>query len=181
MDRTETIKILAVLKANYINTFKDMSREEGENILNLWSDLLADVSYDEASYAIKYFIANDTKGFPPTIGNIRDIINKTKNFNNGITETEAWAMIYKAICNSAYNSVEEFNKLPKSIQRAIGNPDMLKSWSQLNMDEVNTVIQSNVMRSFKVSQKQEKEYEVLPQSVKEITLRLSNNTKLISD
>ena len=87
-------------------------------------------------------------------------------------------MVYKAICNSAYNSVEEFNKLPIEIQRAIGSADMLKSWSQLDIEQVQTVIQSNVMRSYKVASKQKKEYDVLPENVKKFTLELSNKKDL---
>ena len=87
-------------------------------------------------------------------------------------------MVYKAICNSAYNSVEEFNKLPVEIQRAVGSADMLKSWSQLDIEQVQTVIQSNVMRSYKVASKQKKEYDVLPENVKKFTLELMDKKDL---
>ena len=87
-------------------------------------------------------------------------------------------MVYKAICNSAYNSVEEFNKLPVEIQRAVGSAEMLKAWSLLDIEQVQTVIQSNVMRSYKVASKQKKEYEVLPENVKKFTLELASKKDL---
>ena len=87
-------------------------------------------------------------------------------------------MVYKAICNSAYNSVEEFNKLPVEIQRAVGSAEMLKAWSLLDIEQVQTVIQSNVMRSYKVASKQKKEYDVLPENVKKFTLELMDKKDL---
>ena len=49
---------------------------------------------------------------------------------------------------------------------------------QLDIEQVQTVIQSNVMRSYKVASKQKKEYDVLPENVKKFTLELSNKKDL---
>ena len=45
----------------------------------------------------------------------------------------------------------------------------------LDVSELDTVIQSNFMRSYKVRQEQEKEYLALPKSVREFTQAVTNS------
>lgn len=174
MNREETIKIMAVLQANYPDSFRGYTKEQMEGVVNLWTTILAEHTYQEVSNAVMSHIATDNNRFMPPVGVIRNkILSLTQ--PKEMTEQEAWQLVYKALCNSAYNSVEEFNKLPPAVQRAVGSAEMLKNWSQLDIDEVQTVIQSNVMRSFKTANKQEREVETLPKSVKEVMQQLANS------
>lgn len=171
MNKKEVAQILAILKEYYP---KDFVSTDLQTKVEAWHLILQDYDYKLTQSAVVSFVSSDLNGFMPSVGQIVDKINKLTS-KKQLTENEAWDMIYKAICNSAYNSVEEFNKLPLEIQRAIGSPNMLKSWAMVDLNEVNTVIQSNVMRSFKTAQKQQKEYDALPQNIKEYTQTLANN------
>lgn len=171
MNKKEVAQILAILKEYYP---KDFVSTDLQTKVEAWHLILQDYDFKLTQSAVVSFVSSDINGFMPSVGQIVDKINKLT-AKKQLTENEAWDMIYKAICNSAYNSVEEFNKLPLEIQRAIGSPNMLKSWAMVDLDEVNTVIQSNVMRSFKTAQKQQKEYDALPQNIKKYTQTLANN------
>lgn len=174
MNKKETAQILAILKEYYPREFvnTDMVAK-----VEAWYMILKDYDYVIMQNAVMSYVTTDTKGFMPVIGQLIEKVN-TISGKKEMTEQEAWQLVYKALCNSAYNSVEEFNKLPPVVQRAVGSAEMLKNWSQLDIDEVQTVIQSNVMRSFKTANKQEKEVESLPKSVKEVVEQLANSKNI---
>ena len=170
MSKKEVAQLLAVLKEYFP---RDFVSTDLITKVEAWYMILKDYDYTLMQNAMLSFVSADTNGFMPTIG---QLIEKAKKItgSNELTENEAWDMVYKAICNSAYNSAQEFEKLPSSVKRAVGSHEMLKSWSQLDTDEVQTVIQSNFMRSYKSASKQEKEHEMLPENVKKFTLELAN-------
>lgn len=76
-----------------------------------------------------------------------------------LTEMEVWACVSKAISHSAYNSREEHAKLPLSI-RSLVTPELLKEWALLE-DGVQTVIQSNFMRSYRQKKELNKKQGIL--------------------
>ena len=84
-----------------------------------------------------------------------------------LTKGEAWGTVRKALKNSLYSSVDEFNALPEVVRYAVGSPEMLKSWAQVPLDELETVIQSNFMRTFRAKSANIKEIKLLPQAVRE--------------
>ena len=130
---------------------------------------LKDYDFDQAQAGLKIFLTNDTAGFPPVVGQIIDCIHKmTDRKEDILTEMTAWGLVYKAVCNSGYNSVNEFNALPEIVKNAVGSPERLREWSQLPTDEVQTVIQSNFMRSFKATQIKLKEYRKMPKDIQTI-------------
>ncbi len=47
MTRDDAIMILAVLKAAYPHSFKDLTRRDGEAMVSLWQMQFADVSFHE--------------------------------------------------------------------------------------------------------------------------------------
>ena len=79
-------------------------------------------------------------------------------------EVEAWALVSKACRNGYYHAEEEFNKLPKTVQTTIGSPRMIREWSTLDESTLESVIASNFMRAYKVTQTREAEYQALPEN-----------------
>ena len=71
MTRDETLKIMAVLKATYPNFYKDMTRRDAEGVVALWTDMFAEERYNAVAAAVKAFIASDSKGFPPVVGQVK--------------------------------------------------------------------------------------------------------------
>ena len=55
-------------------TQKDKSKAQLESTIELWIDLLEDKTAAEVGTAVKKYIQTDTKGFPPTIGQINNLI-----------------------------------------------------------------------------------------------------------
>ena len=76
MDRTQTIKILAVLKSAYPHAFQNMTKTDGEAMLNLWMAMFTEESYEEVNAAIGALIATRTVGFSPTIGEVKEQLRK---------------------------------------------------------------------------------------------------------
>ena len=70
------------------------------------------------------------------------------------SEVEAWAMVRKALESLKWdNPQEEYDKLPEVVRRAVGNPANLKEWAMSDMGDVETVISSNFMRTYKATTK----------------------------
>lgn len=160
MTQNETIEILRILKATYPEYYKNLNKNDANALINLWSQMFEHVDVKDVLRALKAFISNDIKGFPPKPGHINEHIRKLKQ-EEELTEMEAWNRIEKAVRNSAYNSEIEFSKLPKLLQDIVGSPYNLKDWSVLPIGEFQTVIQSNFMRSYKNKMQQVNYYKSL--------------------
>lgn len=165
MDKFETTSILAVLRAAYPKFYQGISREEANSTVNLWAEMFADDPAEIVATAVKAMIASRNSNFPPNIGEVKEQIRKLTT-PDSMTEQEAWSKIYKAIVNTGYDSKAEFDKLPKILQRLVGSPQQLFEWSMMDVTTVQSVVASNVMRSFRAIQAQEQEQAKLPQSVK---------------
>lgn len=169
MTREETIKILAVLRGAYPAFYRDITKQEAESTIALWMSMFEEEPYELVAAAVKAFIAGDSKGFPPAIGQIKERIRQITQPEE-MTEQEAWALVSKALRNSTYGSEEEFAKLPPEIQAVVHDPGQLKQWAMSAADEVETVIASNFMRSFRAKQKVNREFTALPTSVKRLMI-----------
>lgn len=166
MDRQGAYGVMALLQANYPESFRGMTKEAASLRLNLWADMFSEEPLDVVMAACKAFIATDTKGFMPAVGQIKEQISKMRSAGQDMTPMEAWGMVSKALRNSSYGSKEEFAKLPLDVQRTVGSPDQLREWAMMEADEVQTVVASNFQRSFKVRQQQSRDIEKLPGSVR---------------
>lgn len=167
MDRTETMKILSVLRGAYPAFYRDTSRQEAEAIVSLWADMFAEDEYMLVAAAVKSLIVADKKGFPPVIGQVKEYIRKLT-APQEMTEQEAWALVAKAIRNGTWGAKEEFEALPPKIQRIVGSPQQLTDWAKMDSDSVHSVVASNFQRSFRAKAKADKEYAALPSEVKAI-------------
>lgn len=163
MTKTETAKLLYVVKAVYYKSFEKMAAQDFDNMLLAWEAVLSEYSYAECSYGLQIYLAAENKGFPPVPGQIIDCINKVrKKPELDMTALEAWALVRKAMSNSIYNSEQEFAKLPLNIQRAVGTPSNLREMAQLDIDRVETVEQSHFIRTYEARLKEAREEAKLP-------------------
>lgn len=165
MTREETIQLLMTIQAafpNYKVTDKTVT-------VNIWLSMLEDYDSNLVMASLKSYIATDKTGFAPSIGQIIDKAHALVklNGNSELTETEAWALVSKALRNGVYNSESEFNKLPETVQKAVGSHEMLRVWAtDENFNE--SVVSSNFMRSYKAVLNRKTEIEKLPASVVEL-------------
>ena len=169
MTREDTIKILSVLRGAYPAFYRDITKQEAESTIALWESMFDEEPYELVGAAVKAFISGDGKGFPPAIGQIKERIRQIT-APEEMTEQEAWSYVSKALRNSTYGSEEEFAKLPPMVQAVVHDPGQLRQWAMSSADEVETVIASNFMRSFRVKQKTSKDYLALPTSVKQLMI-----------
>lgn len=184
MTREETLTVMGVLKAAYPGYYKDMGRRDAEGVVSLWEAMFADTPAQIVAAAVKAHIATDTKGFPPHIGAIKSAIVKiTKPPELEMSEMEAWNLVRRAIHGASMedwsrrfrngvldprpSAVVNFDALPEVIQRIVGQPERLAEWEKLDSDEIDTVIQSNFMRSFRARTEHEREFLALPTDVRE--------------
>lgn len=163
----ETLKIFAVLKANYSNFFKSMSRIDAEAMVNLWAEMFADEPYEVVGTAIKSYIASDVNGYPPNVGIIKEQMRKLTQ-TESLTEQEAINLITKACKNGNYGAKEEFEKLPPILQRLVGSPNQIKEWALMDKETFNSVVTSNLMRSYKVIAERERQHQALPSSIQNL-------------
>lgn len=111
--------------------------------MEIWYGFLGHLDYNTAMAAINRHIV--TSSSCPTI---KDILSATQE-DSTVGEAEAWMMVRRAIRNGNYGSEEEYAKLPPAVQKAVGSPQSLSSWAQLPGREVETVIQSQFLRSYR--------------------------------
>lgn len=163
MTRDETIKILMIIQAAYPN-YKPPDKTVA---VNVWSEMLSDISYEQVSVAVKAYIQTDTSGFAPSIGNIREKVQFIFSEEDDLNESAAWSIVWRAICNSGYHAEEEYNKLPPIVQRAVGSPRQLREWGLMeNIDGKSIVVlQSNFQRVFRIEKEREKERKKLSQNI----------------
>ncbi len=167
MNREETLKIFSVIKANYGNFFKNMTKVDAEAMVSLWEDMFQDEPYELVGAAVKAFIASDVDGYPPNVGKIKEHIKKLTQPEE-LSDQEAANLIFKALSNSIYNAESEFEKLPHTLQTLVGSPNMLREWAMMDSDTVHSVISSNLMRSYRTVAEREKFKQALPGSVKNL-------------
>jgi len=172
LTKEETAKIMSVLEVAFPRYYAGQGEEKKRTALNLWHLMLQEYPYDLVAAAVKATIA--TNVFPPVIS---EIIGKIQTIKQGsdMTELEAWGYIGKAIRSSCYRSQEEWEKLPEELRHVV-TPDLLRSWAMVESDDVETVIQSNFLRTFRAAKKRQKEYDALPGSVKEYMAKIGVDT-----
>lgn len=175
MNLEESYQILALLQANYPDTFRGMSDEAAKVKIQLWADMFADYPFDAVAAASKAFMATDTKGFMPTVGQIMEQIQKMRHGGDEMTPAEAWARVSLALRNSTYASAEEFEKLPPELKRAVGSPSQLREWAMMDTETVQSVIGSTFQRSFQIRQNRDRDMKKLPGAVRKFISGVAEN------
>lgn len=162
MTREETKKIVMVM----VSTYPNWKPNNLSATVDAWSIMLDEQSYEEVAIALKTYANTDTSGFAPSVGQLTSIIRNIKDKGDGteeLTENDAWVLVFKAIKRSSWYSEEEFEKLPPTVRKAVGNPMVLKEWAQtenLNL----SVESSNFKRNYNTLAAREREMKALPQS-----------------
>lgn len=193
MDREETLKIMSVLKAAYPAYYSNMPKRDAENAVSLWNEMFAEDDYAVVGAAVKALLAADEKGYPPTIGAVKSKIHKITQPQD-MTELEAWALVRRAITGASMDASSrrirdgeleqrtsaerKYDELPQMIQRLIGSPSQLAMWASLSTESIETVVQSNFMRSYKARCAADREYNALPADIKKLMETVSSRLSL---
>lgn len=139
MTRDEAVKIVRIIYNSYPN-YKPNNLSE---TVDVWHTLLAEYEYNKVAVALKAYILSDTSGFAPSIGELVAMMQPPT-----LNEMEAWSLVSKAIRNSLYNPVEEFDKLPYTVKKSVGSPAQLRQWAaEENFNE--QVVASNFIKCYR--------------------------------
>lgn len=140
MQRKEILGILKVLCDTYDFEITDMKIE-------VWYMALKEFSCKDVQNATFEYIR--TGKYKPKPADIIELIveSKAPQMPEEMSAQEAWALVYKAICNSAYNSIQEFEKLPEMAKKAIGSADNLRSHA-IDADFNMGVAQSQFIKAY---------------------------------
>lgn len=169
MTKEEFSLLVKGMKAIY--TFDNFLADDYSK--EMWYALLKDLPYQAAGAALKAHMQTSPK--VPTPADIRSgVFSLTQ--KERLSDGEAWGMVSKAISRSGYHSHDEYAKLPPEIQKAIGTERQLYTWSQTDTDSVETVIQSQFLRSYRTEcQRAEQRQKMSPDLIRlteELTMRL---------
>lgn len=143
--------------------------------VDVWNMMLNNYSYEQVSVALKAYVFSDTSGFAPSIGQLIgkiQIISQPQELEG----MAAWGLVSKALRNGTYGAVEEFNKLPPLVRQAVGMPDNLKNWATSDYQTVETVIQSNFLRTYETVVKRANEINRMPDNIKSLIEKTNENS-----
>ncbi len=171
MKLNEAVALLSIIKAAYPKAYRDMSEEDALSTAGLWAEMFKNETLEIVATAVKAHIA--TNKWEPSISEIKQRIQDMRT-SETLTAQEAWSLVSKATHNSLYNAKAEFEKLPKIVQTAVGSPEQLKAWANMEAEVVESVVASNFQRSYLVRNEQEKETAMLPPSVKDVIRQLTD-------
>lgn len=163
MSLEETAKLLATI----ISVYPNFHPEDIKKTAAIWQVLLADYDYKTMGGVLKSFIVTNTTGFAPDPGKLISLYNDLVQPET-MNETEAWALVSKAVRKSGWHSKEAFEELPPLVQKAVGSAENLKNWSQSDVDSFESVIGSNFMRTYRAVVEREKKVESLPMDVRQM-------------
>lgn len=171
MTREETVEIIHIICDCYPN-FKpeDLSRT-----IDAWQVMLEEYSCEQVAVALKAYITSNTSGFAPSVGEIVAKIQLVSQPQE-LDGMAAWGLVSKALRNGTYGAVEEFNKLPPLVRQAVGMPDNLKNWATSDYQTIETVIQSNFLRTYETVVKRANEINRMPDNIKSLIEKTNANS-----
>lgn len=162
MTREEAKKLVRIVVSSYPN-YKPANLTD---TVDVWTMMLEDFTYQQVALALKSYILSDTSGFAPSIGQLIEKVQVIHNVNPQLNEMEAWALVSKALRNGINGAEEEFNKLPATVQKAVGSPNQLRNWAITDENAVENVIQSNFIKTYRTVCNKEKEFCKMPKEIK---------------
>ena len=159
MNRKETAEILSSVRAAYPGAYRESEKDDINAAISLWNTMFENEPYELVSAALTVHIA--TSKWPPTIADMREKIAELTG-RGVLSETEAWKLVTKAISNGIYESRKEYERLPEEVRQAVGSHNMIHDWALMNISEVQTIVRSNFLKSYRAVAEERKRYDMLP-------------------
>lgn len=185
MTVAETGAIMDILVTAYPRFYAGQDAPDPKKTLELWAAMFEPYPVQIVAAAVKALIATDSKGFPPHIGAVMEKVRKLTEPEE-TTEMEAWALVRKAIHGASMDlssriycsgqldprtsAQRNFDALPDALKAVVHSPEQLAEWERLGDAEIDTVLQSNFMRSYRAKAQSIREWKALPEDVQKIAL-----------
>ena len=171
MTEEQVGKLLMTIQAYYPN----YNPPDKKITLNAWYEMFAEYPEELVLQALRACIATNTSGFAPDVGQIMSKI-QTISQPQELDGMTAWGLVSKALRNGTYGAAEEFNKLPPLVRQAVGMPDNLKNWATADYQTIETVIQSNFLRTYETVVKRANEINRMPDNIKTLIEKTNANS-----
>lgn len=167
MNRTDVLKIMAVLRGAYPQFYRGVSRQEAEDTVSLWAEMFADDDPALVAAAVKALIASDERGFPPHIGAVKNAMRDLVRCGE-LDETEAWDLVRRAVSDGIYGAGEAFRRLPEEVRRIVGSPSQLREWALMDSETLHSVVASNFQRAYRARRERDRREALLPGDVRRV-------------
>lgn len=171
MTKEQVGKLLMTIQAYYPN----YNPPDKKIAINAWYVMLAEYPEELVLQALRACIATNTSGFAPDVGQIMSKM-QTISQPQELDGMAAWGLVSKALRNGTYGAAEEFNKLPPLVRQAVGMPDNLKNWATSDYQTIETVIQSNFLRTYETIVKRANEINRMPDNIKSLIEKTNANS-----
>ncbi len=170
MVRNDVQNFLAMIQGTYPN----FNPPDKTAAVNAWTMALEEYNRDEVVLAFKLYMKSNTSGFAPSPGQIIDKIHSITQPEQ-LNEMEAWALVARALRNGGYHALEEYEKLPPAVQKAVGTHEQIRNWAiDENFNE--EVAMSNFCRSYRIVVKREQELAKMPSDVRRLIESVNQNS-----
>jgi uncharacterized protein YcgL (UPF0745 family) len=172
MTREDTASVLKILKVSYPAFYSKFSKDDMVAVLDLWSEMFADDDIRVVKVAL-FKLIETHQGYPPDIAALKEKIRELVVASTGEpTDEELWQMLRRAASNGYYGAREEFDRLPRVVQRYLGSPSALRDLAVIDEKTLNTVTKGQFLKQI-VSLRERQEFaDSLPEGVKEAVARL---------
>jgi len=170
MERNDVQDLLAMIQGAYPN----FNPPDKTATVNAWAMALEEYGRDEVALAFKLYMKSNTSGFAPAPGQIIDKIHSMKNPEQ-LSEMEAWALVAKALRNGGYHALEEYQKLPPTVQRAVGTHRQLENWASDDYFNEESAKKSFIF-AYRAEVKREQELAKMPKDVHRIFETVNQNS-----
>lgn len=158
-----TIKDARKLIAVFMVTYPNYKPIDTELAAATWADAMSEYTYEQVSVALKMYLKTSTSGFAPTPGQLIEKIQVVTQ-PELLSETEAWAIVRSSLSRCGYYSVEEFEKFPPIIQKAVGSPSQLRVWA-LDQDYNEGVVSAQFGRVYRTLAEKQKDFDKMPSDI----------------
>ena len=153
MTREEVTKILSVLKVAYPNFYKNITKQDALETINVYAEMFKDDDVNLVNLAVKELI----NGFqyPPTIADIKNKMYQLTTVEK--TPTELWNELAIALRDSIYHSEEQFEKLSPEVKAFVKTPAQLKELATMDSETVHSVTKGQFLKQIEIIKKRNKE------------------------
>lgn len=170
MTRENVQDLLAMIQGTYPN-YKPMDKTA---TINAWLMALEEYDKNQVAAAFKMYMKSNSSGFAPSPGQLIENIH-TLTRPQELNEMEAWSLVRKALKNGYYGAEEEFSKLPPIVKKSVGTPSQIRSWSQTDADSIDSVIQSNFIKTYRAELSRARQIAKLPRDMRTAIGKVNEN------
>lgn len=143
MEKSETKKLLEILKTAYPKTYQNITEEQARNMLSLYFDMFKEYETEIVVFALKNYIKENE--YPPTIAGLQKQIDLI--ISDEDTDIELWNTLSAACSRGTRMSAEEFDALPEVIREWAGDVGQIKELALMDSVTFNSVIRGQFLKT----------------------------------